>query len=204
MAIGDRRWTFLLQPTGKVDVLARVERVADDAFVFDIDAGYGDELVARLNRFKIRVKVDVEALPWRVLCVVGGRDIVGPDPEPPAGLREGTRGRARGGPRRRRLAGDGRRDRAGRDDPRRDRRRGRRRRLPQGLLPRPGAGRADGLPRRHRTALAARARRRRRRAARRSDRARRPARSACSPRWPAASASATSSAVSTSAGVPTH
>ena len=39
MAVGDRRWTFLLQPTGKVDVLARVERVADDAFVFDIDAG---------------------------------------------------------------------------------------------------------------------------------------------------------------------
>ena len=90
MAVGDRRWTFLLQPTGKVDVLARVERVADDAFVFDIDAGYGDQLVARLNRFKIRVKVDVEALPWRVLCVLGGRDIVGPDPEPPAGVREGT------------------------------------------------------------------------------------------------------------------
>ena len=30
MAVGDRRWTFLLQPTGKVDVLARVERTADD------------------------------------------------------------------------------------------------------------------------------------------------------------------------------
>ena len=90
MAVGDRRWTFLLQPTGKVDVLARVERVADDVFVFDIDGGYGDQLVARLNRFKIRVKVDVEALPWRVLCVLGGRDIVGPDPEPPAGVREGT------------------------------------------------------------------------------------------------------------------
>jgi len=90
MAIGDRRWTFLLQPTGKVDVLARVERVADDAFVFDIDAGWGDALVARLNRFKIRVKVEVEPLPWRVLCVVGGRDVVGPDPEPPAGVREGT------------------------------------------------------------------------------------------------------------------
>ena len=29
MAIGDRRWTFVLQPTGKVDVLARVTRTAD-------------------------------------------------------------------------------------------------------------------------------------------------------------------------------
>ena len=89
-ANGDRRWTFLLQPTGKIDVLARVERVADDAFVFDIDAGWGEALVARLNRFKIRVKVDVEPLPWRVLRVPGGRDVIGPDPEPPADVREGT------------------------------------------------------------------------------------------------------------------
>ncbi len=90
MAVGERRWTFLLQPTGKVDVLARVEHTADDTFVFDVDPGYGEALVARLNRFKIRVKVDVEPLPWRVLCVPGGDDIVGPDPEPPPGLREGT------------------------------------------------------------------------------------------------------------------
>ena len=40
----------------------------------------GGQLVARLNRFKIRVKVDVEPLPWRVLCVFGGDDVVGPDP----------------------------------------------------------------------------------------------------------------------------
>jgi tRNA-modifying protein YgfZ len=63
MAVGDHRWTFLLQPTGKVDVLARVERTADDEFVFDVDGGYGEALAARLNRFKIRVKVDVEPLP---------------------------------------------------------------------------------------------------------------------------------------------
>jgi folate-binding protein YgfZ len=90
MAIGDRRWTFLLQPTGKIDVLARVERTADDAFVFDVDPGYGEALVARVNRFKIRVKVDVEPLPWQVLCVPDGEDLVGPNPEPPDGLRVGT------------------------------------------------------------------------------------------------------------------
>jgi folate-binding protein YgfZ len=91
MAAGDRRWTFLLQPNGKVDVLARVERTADDTFVLDVDAGYGDLLVVRLNRFKIRVKVDVDPLPWRVLAVRGdGEDVIGPDPVPPAGLREGT------------------------------------------------------------------------------------------------------------------
>ena len=63
MAIGDRRWTFLLQPTGKIDVLARVERTADDEFLFDVDEGWGAALVERLNRFKIRVEVDVHPLP---------------------------------------------------------------------------------------------------------------------------------------------
>jgi folate-binding protein YgfZ len=90
MAVGDRRWTFLLQPTGKVDVLARVERTADDTFVFDVDAGYGDALVARLVRFKIRVKADVERVPWNVVRVLGGTDVIGPDAAPPEGVREGT------------------------------------------------------------------------------------------------------------------
>ena len=94
MAVGDRRWTFLLQPTGKIDVLAGVQRTADDEFVFDVDAGWGDALVARLNRFKIRVKVDVEPLPS-------------------TGDGARTEARAhRGG-----LAGDGLGDRARRDDP---------------------------------------------------------------------------------------
>ena len=93
MAVGDSRWTFLLQPTGKVEVLARVRRTAEETFVFDVDAGYGEVLVARLNRFRIRVKADVEPLDWRVIAVRGldgVDDIVGPDPVPPAGVREGT------------------------------------------------------------------------------------------------------------------
>ncbi|MET0323655.1 MAG: hypothetical protein ABW219_00435, partial [Ilumatobacteraceae bacterium] len=94
MAGGERRWTFLLQPAGKVEVLARVERTADETFVFDVDAGFGEALVARLNRFKIRVKADVEPLPWRVIAVrgvPGVDDLVAADPQPPEGVREGTR-----------------------------------------------------------------------------------------------------------------
>jgi folate-binding protein YgfZ len=62
MAIGDERWTFFLQPTGKVDVLARVKMAGEDRFELDTDAGYGPVLEARLNRFKIRVKATVEAV----------------------------------------------------------------------------------------------------------------------------------------------
>jgi folate-binding protein YgfZ len=62
MAIGDERWTFFLQPTGKVDVLARVKMTGDERFELDTDPGFGPVLEARLNRFKIRVKATVEAV----------------------------------------------------------------------------------------------------------------------------------------------
>jgi folate-binding protein YgfZ len=61
MAVGDERWTFFLQPTGKIDVLARVTMVSDETFRLDTDPGYGSVLEARLNRFKIRVKATVTA-----------------------------------------------------------------------------------------------------------------------------------------------
>ena len=63
MAVGDERWTFFLQPTGKVDVLARVAMVGDETFRLDTDPGFGPALEARLNRFKIRVKATVAAVP---------------------------------------------------------------------------------------------------------------------------------------------
>jgi tRNA-modifying protein YgfZ len=114
LAVGASAWTLLLQPTGKVDVLARVLRSGDAAFVLDVDAGAGDALVARLLRFKIRVKADVSVIPWRCIAVRGvdapaigvssgaiavatwwndpalGVDLLGPAPQPPAGLREGS------------------------------------------------------------------------------------------------------------------
>jgi folate-binding protein YgfZ len=62
MTVGDQRWTFFLQPTGKVDVLARVTLVGDEAFRLDTDPGFGSVLEARLNRFKIRVKAVVSVL----------------------------------------------------------------------------------------------------------------------------------------------
>src|SRR4051794_15381736 len=61
MTPGESRWTFLLQPTGKVDVLARVTMIGDERFELDTDPGFGSVLEARLNRFKIRVKATVAA-----------------------------------------------------------------------------------------------------------------------------------------------
>ena len=54
------RWCS--HPNGRVEVLARVLCVGDDRFELDTEAGYGDVLAARLNRFRIRVKAEVEQL----------------------------------------------------------------------------------------------------------------------------------------------
>ncbi len=59
LEVGATTWTLVLEPTGKVESLARVTRSDDDRYDFDVDAGFGDALAARLNRFKIRVQADV-------------------------------------------------------------------------------------------------------------------------------------------------
>jgi folate-binding protein YgfZ len=112
LQVGGSLWSFLLQPTGRVDVLVRVWRTADDSFVLDTDAGFGEVMVARLLRFRIRVKVDIEPLVWRCIAVRGsesgdaaaavvtveqgvvawgsGVDVLGESAEPPTGVPAGT------------------------------------------------------------------------------------------------------------------
>ncbi|MGI9645326.1 MAG: YgfZ/GcvT domain-containing protein [Ilumatobacteraceae bacterium] len=60
LAVGGDTWTLVLDPSGKVDALARVTRTADESFVLDTDPGFGEVLVARLARFKIRVEAEIE------------------------------------------------------------------------------------------------------------------------------------------------
>jgi tRNA-modifying protein YgfZ len=109
LGVGDSAWTFVLQPTGKVDGFARLWRRGDDDFVLDTDAGAGEALVARLVRFRLRVKADVAAVPgWRAIAVRGegaataaglgalpgwwgsvdAPDLLGPDVTPPSGVQE--------------------------------------------------------------------------------------------------------------------
>jgi len=62
LAVGASRWTFVLEPNGKIASFARVTRVADDRFDLDTDAGFGDLLAQRLQRFKIRVDAELSVL----------------------------------------------------------------------------------------------------------------------------------------------
>ena len=71
LAPGGSAWALVLQPQGKLDVFVRVSKVALDEFLLDADAGMGAALVARLSRFKLRTKVEIEPLAWRVVAVRG-------------------------------------------------------------------------------------------------------------------------------------
>jgi len=63
LEVGDSCWTLVLEPTGKVDLLARMTRTGEDTYDVDVDAGFGELLAARLSRFKIRVKADITVVP---------------------------------------------------------------------------------------------------------------------------------------------
>jgi folate-binding protein YgfZ len=71
LAVGSSARSFVLQPTGKVDAWVRVTRVAADEVVVDVDAGHGEALAARLRRFLLRTKADIDALDWRAVAIRG-------------------------------------------------------------------------------------------------------------------------------------
>lgn len=82
LGVGEARWSFLLQPTGKVDALLRIARTDGATFVVDTDGGWGDAVMARLQRFKLRTRADLDTLTgWRMLAVRGA-GAVGLDPAP--------------------------------------------------------------------------------------------------------------------------
>ena len=110
LEVGDAVDSFLLQPQGKVDAMVRVTRTGDEDAVVDVDGGFGQAVLSRLLRFKLRVKAEVEPLEWRCLALRGpkahdlepvtghvvdadwpglpGLDVIGVEPGVPDGVRE--------------------------------------------------------------------------------------------------------------------
>ena len=60
-------------------------RVADDEFVLDTDGGFGPVMVARLERFRLRTKVEFEPLDWVCAAVRGPEATRGVTGSPGAG-----------------------------------------------------------------------------------------------------------------------
>ena len=71
LTVGESRYSFVLEPMGKVIALVRVTRIEEETFVLDTEnvADLGEQLLARLNRFKIRVKADIAVSTQKYLCL---------------------------------------------------------------------------------------------------------------------------------------
>jgi folate-binding protein YgfZ len=71
VGVGGHTWSLLLEPQGKVDAWLRVWRTAEDEVVLDVDGGWGERTLARLERFKLRVDAELSVRDWSCVALRG-------------------------------------------------------------------------------------------------------------------------------------
>ena len=71
MSDGESRFTFLLQPSGKVDAWLRITRQTQNDYLFDVDKNYGELVLARLEWFLLRTDCRVEILNYFLYTEIG-------------------------------------------------------------------------------------------------------------------------------------
>lgn len=62
---------LLLEPDGKLSALVRILLCHDGSYLVDVDRGWGDAVVARLLRFRLRTKVEIRAMEWPSVALRG-------------------------------------------------------------------------------------------------------------------------------------
>lgn len=112
LAVGESRWSFLLDPRGKVEAHLRVHRLADEVCVLDTDPAVAEAALTSLDRFKLRTRTSFHRPGWGAVSVRGdgadavaarvtavvdhtdvlgvwsGHDLLGPDVAVPEGVTE--------------------------------------------------------------------------------------------------------------------
>lgn len=77
LAPGEVAETLILSPQGKIDAYGRCHRVGPEHFVVDLAPGHGADALARLERFRLRVKVEFELIEGEMLSLWGdGHDAI--------------------------------------------------------------------------------------------------------------------------------
>ncbi len=71
LAVGSHRWSWLLEPSGKVVALLRVFRSGDEQWALEADPTWGEHVAARLARFKLRTKAELTTLKAGLLACRG-------------------------------------------------------------------------------------------------------------------------------------
>lgn len=105
---GASTFSLLLSPQGKLVCVLRVLRAGPQRYVMDFDEGFAEAVSDRLARFKLRSKLTIAPLEWKVVALrgpkakemaeaagggavvlssewPGGVDLMGEDPRPPQG-----------------------------------------------------------------------------------------------------------------------
>jgi len=62
---------LLLEPDGKLSALVRIVLRHDGSYLVDVDRGWGDALLARLMRFRLRTKVEITRMHWPSVALRG-------------------------------------------------------------------------------------------------------------------------------------
>jgi folate-binding protein YgfZ len=114
IALFESRDALLLSPQGKFEAEIRVTSLGDEELVVDCAPGYGADVLARLSRFKVRIKADLVLETWPAVELRGpdanrivgasspsllaivvdrpgwqGVDLIGPSAVRPPGIPEG-------------------------------------------------------------------------------------------------------------------
>ena len=71
LAVGASIHSLLLEPTGHVSAIVRVVRHEDTVFTLDVDGGFADAVIVRLQRFVLRAKVTMRRSDWVVRAFRG-------------------------------------------------------------------------------------------------------------------------------------
>lgn len=71
LEVGESALSFLLEPQGRVVALGRVARIGENEFLFDVDPEVAEATMARLTRFRLRAKLSIEQIDYRVVALRG-------------------------------------------------------------------------------------------------------------------------------------
>jgi folate-binding protein YgfZ len=71
LGVGDSAETLVLSPQGKLEAYCRVSFLDDDVVVLDTETDYGEALLQRLKRFRLRVKAELDTGTLGCLSVRG-------------------------------------------------------------------------------------------------------------------------------------
>jgi folate-binding protein YgfZ len=71
LSVGNSARTLLLQPQGKMVAALRLTRLSDTGWLLDVATGFGEQVLARLQRFKLRTDCALDLRSVPMIRIIG-------------------------------------------------------------------------------------------------------------------------------------